>query len=1073
MNSGKKAKKILSAMLTGLFLFQQSAVLSALGTEITGVVGNNGVYNIKPTDMITGTDIGYRKYTNFNLSQGDIANLIYEYGPDKVNSFINLVDNQIKIDGIVNTMKGNNFYNGKAIFVSPKGMIVGASGVLNVGSLGIYTPTDNVYNFYKENPHADLNSLKDAKGNALVQINGKAMAMNDIDIHAGQIDIPGKMIAGVNNNEILSYQTRAEQLFESLVNTSEMHKAKSLTNKNGNITFSSEIGTNISGSVKNYGTGDTKITNNGSQGIKIATSGALDNRQGNMKIENYGDGIYIDGEVFNHNGKTEVINYANAIKGLNLGGSFVTTNGDTYFNNEGEEGLNISGNLNAQNDIYLTNTGSKGLNIESAGKVTSTENNINMNNASKGGINIKGLVNAKKDVNIIDKNGDVIIGDRTANNNYVKAGKNININVDNGSILNYEGTLADAKHLGIDKAKTLLVADGDLTMQVNNGTIGLEVGDSCTDGFCTGISNEQGTRDYAKSVNGNIKGVVKASTTDSTAVKNNDYVINYAAIDSDMKIDAIKADGRVILTTDYNTQDGTTRYDMINASTDKTKANVEGWGISLIASKSIGTKENPLTFNQTMAGALRNATNPISRSGYGMDVLANENIYIKGLDDKYTVNNICSMIAREGDLYAEFSGDTYIDEVTSEGALTLITRGKSMEVNHLGTVPRTPVDYFGPRTNGQADGGYMKPDLRDETLPNNAVVKALDINKKIRPNGSNIDGYYAYADSTVKINNAQLDNGTLDITADKIYANGVVAYMGKDGFKKEADPTTNPVVGAKEIPTGHAVRPEDVEGIKHDKHERNYYYPEGDGDGIFNGEPSNVDPDNGIVDATPLAIEDEPTPTPTPTVEPTPTPTVEPTPTPTVEPTPTPTVEPTPTPTVEPTPTPTVEPTPTPTVEPTPTPTVEPTPTPTVEPTPTPTQPTQPSITDNDTDGRVAYRQRVDDQLISAIDKRQFTRYRVEENRNPISIEPKGGVESLIDVSRGGVSVTHNNDLKVGDIIPVHISYGGLDIQADVEVVSATSHRAGGQFVNLNQATANQLLYLNMVLDEVNNISLK
>ena len=79
----------------------------------------------------------------------------------------------------------------------------------------------------------------------------------------------------------------------------------------------------------------------------------------------------------------------------------------------------------------------------------------------------------------------------------------------------------------------------------------------------------------------------------------------------------------------------------------------------------------------------------------------------------------------------------------------------------------------------------------------------------------------------------------------------------------------------------------------------------------------------------------------------------------------------------------------------------------------------------------------------------------------------------MIDVSRGGVSVTHNNDLKVGDIIPVHISYGGLDIQADVEVVSATSHRAGGQFVNLNQATANQLLYLNMVLDEVNNISLK
>ena len=99
-------------------------------------------------------------------------------------------------------------------------------------------------------------------------------------------------------------------------------------------------------------------------------------------------------------------------------------------------------------------------------------------------------------------------------------------------------------------------------------------------------------------------------------------------------------------------------------------------------------------------------------------------------------------------------------------------------------------------------------------------------------------------------------------------------------------------------------------------------------------------------------------------------------------------------------------------------------------------------------------------------------RYRVADNRNPIAIEQLGGVESLLDVSRGGISVTHNDTLKVGDVIPVHIAYGGLDIKADVKVVSATSHRAGGMFVNLDQATANQLLYLNMILDDVNNNTL-
>ena len=51
-------------------------------------------------------------------------------------------------------------------------------------------------------------------------------------------------------------------------------------------------------------------------------------------------------------------------------------------------------------------------------------------------------------------------------------------------------------------------------------------------------------------------------------------------------------------------------------------------------------------------------------------------------------------------------------------------------------------------------------------------------------------------------------------------------------------------------------------------------------------------------------------------------------------------------------------------------------------------------------------------------------------------------------------------------------SYGGLDIKADVKVISSTDHRAGAMFVNLDQSTANQLLYLNMILDDVNHISL-
>ena len=41
-------------------------------------------------------------------------------------------------------------------------------------------------------------------------------------------------------------------------------------------------------------------------------------------------------------------------------------------------------------------------------------------------------------------------------------------------------------------------------------------------------------------------------------------------------------------------------------------------------------------------------------------------------------------------------------------------------------------------------------------------------------------------------------------------------------------------------------------------------------------------------------------------------------------------------------------------------------------------------------------------------------RYSVSDNKNPVGLEPGHGIEGLLDVSRGGIAVVHNNDLKVG-----------------------------------------------------------
>ena len=875
--------------------------------------------------------------------------------------------------------------------------------------------------------------------------------------------ISGNGGLNMTNNETGTAGMNINGTVTNIGNANVLNKAGALNvggsfSNNGNATFVND-GTelNVSGTVSNEN-GLLDMTNNGADGFNVTETGKISGNGGlNMTNSEAGKaGMNINGTVTNI-GNANVLNKAGA---LNVGGSFTNT-GDAVFTNDGTnlvvngtvtnnkgtlkmtnnngafnvngtvrnngtttnltnagaDGLNVAGTVYSNGDLTMTNTGAKGINLASTGRVNGN-NNIYINNNSKGGVNVKGLVNGQKDVNITSENGNVVIGDNTENDNYITAGDNININVNNGSILN-EGSAT--------KVKTLLKANKDLNMYVTDGTIGTEVQQDGAISGSTGIGpKNQGSRDFSKSINANIGGNVTAKTTKNGTTANN-LVINYAAIDSDMNINSIKADGRVILTVDDSSHANGgaasgTRYNMLDANKTKGNVNVEGTGISLISNGSIGTKDNKLTFVQTDA-----ANNK-------MDALANENIYLRensfdayGRDNETKLNTVSTMIAREGDLDVEFAGDTTIDNITAEGDMKIVTRGQKMHIKNLGHIKDsavTPEDYFGPRDYGLRDnpnlpnGGYTG-EYENEALPNNVVVKALDINHNIRPTEETLDGgYEAWANSTVRIDNAVLDKGKLDITADEIYANGIHATFNKDGFTKVKDPTTNKVQGTPDgvegIPTGHAVRPGDVTDTGRGETERNYYYPAGDGDGTFKGEDSNVDPDDGIVDATPLEIpDDKPTP-PDPPEPPIP-------------------------------PEPPVPPTPDP------------------EPDPTPNVP--------EGDGSITYTQRKGEDNIDNIDKRQYMRFNVADTKNPVALEKSSKIDGLLDVSRGGIAVSHHNDLKVGDVVPVHLTYGDLDIKTNVKIVTATTSRAGAMFVDLDQATANKLLYLNILLEDSMNLS--
>ena len=63
IKAGKR--KAVASALTFCFFLQQSFCMQVLATNIGGVTGQNGVYNIEPT--ATNGDIGFRKFSHVLL----------------------------------------------------------------------------------------------------------------------------------------------------------------------------------------------------------------------------------------------------------------------------------------------------------------------------------------------------------------------------------------------------------------------------------------------------------------------------------------------------------------------------------------------------------------------------------------------------------------------------------------------------------------------------------------------------------------------------------------------------------------------------------------------------------------------------------------------------------------------------------------------------------------------------------------------------------------------------------------------------------------------------------------------
>ena len=321
-----------------------------------------------------------------------------------------------------------------------------------------------------------------------------------------------------------------------------------------------------------------------------------------------------------------------------------------------------------------------------------------------------------------------------------------------------------------------------------------------------------------RSINANIDGTYTAVT--SKFAKANDLTINLAALDSDMKLNYINADGRVILFAGSALKNQIA-YDILNASKDSSKANIEGYGISVLATGDIGKIDNKITFNATKSNVnnidMNTLTNKPIADTYGVDMKSEKgSISIKGLSDAYDTH-VCNLLANNGSIYAEFSGNTYIENVSAKENVNLVTRGTEMYIENIGTL--------------------------DNVIAENINIKVLDINDRTRVNHTDLNGYDGYADSILVVKNMNTNkNSKITFTGDNVYAGGYHFHMGKDRDENgnsywTYDDRTSMTEPYSEIRV-NAVRPNDVSEIGKDIHDRNYY----DGGSIQDGKvPGYVD----------------------------------------------------------------------------------------------------------------------------------------------------------------------------------------------------------------------------------------
>ena len=143
------AQWIVPLMTVGILMQATTGFASTIkDADNNSLTGAGKVHDIYAQQILSNdrVNFGYNRFQEFKITQGDIANMYFHLkGQPEIKSdnLVNLVKSKIDIQGTVNAIKDNRI-GGNLYFISPDGMAIGKTGVINAGRfVGIIPDSSN------------------------------------------------------------------------------------------------------------------------------------------------------------------------------------------------------------------------------------------------------------------------------------------------------------------------------------------------------------------------------------------------------------------------------------------------------------------------------------------------------------------------------------------------------------------------------------------------------------------------------------------------------------------------------------------------------------------------------------------------------------------------------------------------------------------------------------------------------------------------------------------------------------------------------------------------------------------